>query len=280
MIASKIPLRFAAAVCLLACAHPAKAPLDQATATKPASTAAPALAAPLAVNADALPACAPRTQRVGMCVLKLNADDNFSNDDPARAGAIVAMGEARPECFGASNWGRAVPITLDKDKPPSVPEGTLWLRMKDPSHGELLIGLAAPGLPQLGVRVGDEAALHWPISLGGEWGRGTSELRIEGRGRVQIVLNDLEAHGLSFGPAACRREGFCGGVDHALERKADGQASLLAPLANARWQAQVFTNAETFEHGPDFRATEEGYTGPVGCQGQKRASLVAIVTPE
>lgn len=261
-------ISFAFFAVLGACAHSAPAPAEPPSET---ATSTPAPAEPHA--------CAPGVRRVGMCVLKLNPGDNFSNDDPSRAGTVLALGEARPECFAAGNWPRTIPITLDQESAPIVPEGTLWLRIEDPANGQLAVGIAAPGIEELGVRVGDKAAIHWPISVGGEWGWGTSELRIEGRGRVQIVLNDLPQHGLGYGPAACRREGPCGGIDHALVSTTSGLPPV-GPAQTVVWRNQWITNAETFEHGAAFRADEEGYEGPFGCRGQKRPSLVSIVTRE
>jgi hypothetical protein len=210
--------------------------------------------------------------------MRISARARGLNDDASRAGTILAIGEARPECFGGGNWPRAIPIVWDKAAAPRVPEGTLWLHFDDPQHGRLVIGIAAPGIAQLGIAAGDHASIEWPISVGGEWGWGTAQLHVEGRGRVQMVLNDLQAQGLSFGRAACTRTDACPGEEHVLQLSAQG---IEAEVGSATPRGGVMlTNAEAIVRGPNFIETHEGYTGPPGCQGQKRASLAAIVTAE
>ena len=175
-----------------------------------------------------------------MCVLKLNPDDNLSNDDPSRAGQILAIGEMRPECFAGSNWPRAIPVVWDKDVEPQVPAGTLWLRIDAAPNGQLVVGVAAPAIERLGICVGDRATVSLPLSVCGE---GSGTLAACGRDAVAFSSSSMTLRFKAW-PLATRSAhaaGACPGEEHSLSEL---PGSRLRPAAVTRRGLDLTTRSD------------------------------------
>jgi len=223
-----------------------------------------------------LPVCKMGTPLVGLCVLSADGSGAFSNDGPALEGKITSLDvPAHPKCFGPENFGSSVPALASPGEQPIVPADTSWWHVE--SHGAtFIVALAAPGLPALGVKVGDSIALRDSVNWAGDdWLRGNAEVEIAGRGHVLIAINNSTELAVSDGPVVCELPGICGGEEWSMRIDVDGSKIDVPPFESVVVGNSTFTNAGALTHRPEYMEPDETTPGTPGCRGEPRTNFVA-----
>lgn len=229
------------------------------------SGAAPLDAGP--PDLSVLPACTARPKLAGACVQILEGTGDFSNCSPPLVGTIVAIGpeQARPECFGSDNWGRAIPNSAPKGQEPVVPEDTQWYRMDDGMGNLWTIAVAAPGLIDLGVETGDQISFKHGVSFSGYYfNSGNAVVDFQGRGRVVIAVADSSLVRVEGeGAPQCTGAGPCSGYEWAMRVRINGEEIVVPPGASVDVGNSLFTNARAFTRGDDYKdASDDDPCGP------------------
>jgi hypothetical protein len=227
---------------------------------------------------SALPICEPHSKIAGTCVWRVEGTGDFHNDAPLLTGTIVALGEAeaRPECLGSDNFGRAIPAAAHVGEEPVVPDGTVWWRVDDHAGTSWAIAVAAPGVADLGVAEGDEMFFMHGVGWGGwDGAHGNALLEVAGRGRILFAINDVSMLDVFEDEAECARPGPCGGHEWSMRIALDGQEVIVPPWQSVEVEGSVFTNAGAFTHAPDYVPPGEGSEGPPGCLPEFRTSFIA-----
>ena len=224
-----------------------------------------------------LTACNTRRVLAGACVRILEGSGDFSNCSPPLVGTIVAMGpdQARPECFGSDNWGRAIPNSAPAGQAPIVPEDTQWFRVDDGMQNLWTIAVAAPGLADIGIAVGDQISFKHGVGFSGfSWSSGNAQIEFQGRGRVVLAISDSSlVRVVGEGPAACSRRGECPGYEWAMRVEIEGAEVTVAPGASVAVGGSLLTNALAFTDGPGY----DPDAGGAAC-GAKVEFVAALVS--
>lgn len=203
----------------------------------------------------------------------------FGNDGPPLSGTIVAAGpdQARPDCFGSENWGRVIPNSAPEGQEPIVPEGTQWWRVDDGEGSLWTVAVAAPGLADLGVAVGDRVSFKNGVGYGGYvWHHGNAEISFQNRGRVVLAISDPSlVRVVGEGPAECARAGMCAGYEWTMRVEIEGEEIAVPPGKSVTVGTSLLTNALAFTHGPGY----DPDAGSDSCGGPKITFVASLVTP-
>jgi hypothetical protein len=221
-----------------------------------------------------------RPPKIAACIIAVEGESIFSNENPDLEGVIVGTGakEAQKKCFETDNWPNVLPRAPQKGEVSAILETPLWWRFKDTQGTMWVIGMLAPGMKTVDINKNDKIVVHWPISwTAWSWGFGTATVEIPNKLRISFVLNKPGPFGITKTERRLRPGSPCELYEASLRLFVNSTGVDIGPNETVTVGNATISNEQIFPSLDKCLEGNGGYCTPSDCVKPWKTWVVSVV---